>query len=97
VQVSSSNSSCSITIIYTIIHHILYIHTNHAYIYSGVVLVEYLGEVVTAAEGIERMGEYVAGEDFYFASIGMYVCVYVCMCVCMCVYVCVCMYVCMRA
>ena len=30
---------------------------------------EYLGEVITAAEGLARMQEYVLGDDFYFMGL----------------------------
>lgn len=35
----------------------------------GTIIIEYLGEVITAAEGLRRMQEYVLGDDFYFAGL----------------------------
>jgi len=36
---------------------------------KGTLLIEYLGEVITAAEGVRRMSEYVLGDDFYFMGL----------------------------
>jgi len=36
---------------------------------KGTLLIEYLGEVITAQEGLRRMGEYVTGDDFYFMGL----------------------------
>eukprot|EP01032_Pedospumella_encystans_P008385 gene8385-9960_t len=36
---------------------------------KGTLLIEYLGEVITAAEGARRMSEYVLGDDFYFMGL----------------------------
>lgn len=34
------------------------------------IIIEYLGEVLTSSECNDRMSEYTAGDDFYFASLG---------------------------
>ena len=34
------------------------------------IIIEYLGEVITSTECKERMSDYTAGDDFYFASLG---------------------------
>ena len=36
---------------------------------KGTIIIEYLGEVITAAEGLRRMNEYAVGDDFYFAGL----------------------------
>lgn len=36
---------------------------------KGTLIIEYLGEVITAQEGLRRMGEYVTGDDFYFMGL----------------------------
>jgi hypothetical protein len=36
---------------------------------AGTILSEYLGEVITAEEGLRRMAGYAPGEDFYFAGL----------------------------
>ena len=35
----------------------------------GTIIVEYLGEVITAVEGLRRMGQYTASDAFYFAGL----------------------------
>ncbi len=37
---------------------------------ANTILIEYLGEVITVAEGVERMSNYAPSDDLYFAALG---------------------------